>query len=119
MRDSDIFIPALNANLYANNSHDALSILSFLEGNFAIHKFLELSVKFAFGLAPPNDDPGAISINIHFLIFSSFSSDSIILTASSSSPRIVQGGVVVLDLVSKNGPLGSNLNLNAPILLSS
>jgi hypothetical protein len=49
-------MPAISANLYANNSNAALSILSFLEGNFAIHKFFELSVKFALGRAPPNDD---------------------------------------------------------------
>jgi hypothetical protein len=49
----------LSANLYASNSQAALSILSFFEGNFAIHKFFELSAKFALGRAPPNDDPGA------------------------------------------------------------
>ena len=82
-------------------------------------KSADLSVKLALGRAPPKEVPGASNMRIHSRMFSSSSPDSMLFTAFCNSLKVVQGGTVVLDAASKNGPFGSNLNLKAPILLSS
>lgn len=46
-------MPLFNANWYAKNSQAPLSMVSFLEGNFAIHKSPFSSTILAYGLAPP------------------------------------------------------------------
>src|SRR5690606_17356810 len=94
-------------------------MVSFFEGNFAIHSSPFSSKILAFGLAPPKEDPGAIKTASHFFTSSVSSSFSKFLAASCNSLMDDHGGVGFWLLLSKKGPLGSNLNRNAPIRLSS
>src|SRR5690606_9508751 len=67
----------------------------------------------------PKEDPGAIKTASHFFTSSVSSSFSKFFTASCNSLMDDHGGVGFWLLLSKKGPLGSNLNRNAPIRLSS
>src|SRR5574344_77285 len=60
-RDSATFNPASTAKSFTVFSHAQLSSVSFLEGNFAIHKLPSTSFTVAFGRAPPSDEPGSRS----------------------------------------------------------
>lgn len=103
----------------AQDSQAALSILSFLEGNFAIHNEPSSSDIFAFGRAPPKEEPGAIRMASHFLT-SVFSLSSSMLSAACCNSRIEdQGGVGVSALSSREGPARSVLKRKAPIRHSS
>src|SRR5690606_30414375 len=91
---SVVFIPDLCASSLATISHAPVSIKSSLLGNFAIQSALDKSFTLAFGLAPPNDEPGAINKFIHFnksgLSCSKFLSNSRL--ARSNSLIDVHGG---------------------------
>ena len=101
-----------------NTISQAPVFFSSLElGNFAIHKFPLSSTTLAFGLAPPNDDPGSINRLNHWAYSGSFmaSSRSSCKLACSNSRRDVQGGVAIFFWSFMKGPSSLNLKRTPPI----
>ena len=120
-RHSDISIPHERAISAVTISHAPESFVSPALGNLTIHKRPFSSTTLAFGLAPPNDDPGATSISIHRVCsdVSALSSRSICRLACSSSRINAQGGVASDRSLSIKSPSFENLKRRAPMRLPS
>ena len=114
---SGTFIPNVKANSFATISHASVSPSSFLLGNFAIHKLPFVSTTFDFGLAPPNDEPGAISMFNHFTLSESEDSPSFskLRHAASNSRKDEKGGADNFLSLFKNSPWREVFNRKAPI----